>query len=114
MFYLLAVVEYASVAWDGYSEHDSQTPQRIQNRAACRVPIIIRKPVQIMWRDNSITKRQHHNVNTGKVPSYIKCLIPPLVCEISHYSLKNNSIISVPFNFTEILYSIIHYAVEFP
>ena len=34
MSYLLPVVEYASVVWDGCSEQDSQTLQKIQNKAA--------------------------------------------------------------------------------
>ena len=32
--FLLPVVEYESVVWDGCSEQDSQTLQRIQNEAA--------------------------------------------------------------------------------
>ena len=34
MSYLLPIVEYASVVWDGCSEKDSQTLQKIQNEAA--------------------------------------------------------------------------------
>ena len=34
MSYLLPVVEYASVVWDGCSERDSQTLKKIQNEAA--------------------------------------------------------------------------------
>ena len=34
MSYLLPVVEYASVVWDGCSEQDSQILQKIQNEAA--------------------------------------------------------------------------------
>ena len=34
MSYMLPVVEYASVVWDGCSEQDSQTLQKIQNEAA--------------------------------------------------------------------------------
>ena len=33
MSFLLPVVEYASVVWDGCSEQDSQTLQKIQNEA---------------------------------------------------------------------------------
>ena len=33
--YLLPVVEYASVVWNGCSEQDSQTLQKIQDEAAC-------------------------------------------------------------------------------
>ena len=31
MSFVLPVVEYASVVWDGYSEQDSQTLQKTQN-----------------------------------------------------------------------------------
>ena len=34
MSFLLTVVEYASVVWDGCSEQGSQTLQKIQNEAA--------------------------------------------------------------------------------
>ena len=43
-----------------------------------------------------------YNVNTGMVTSYIHDLIPPLVSEISDYTLRNNRIISVPLNRTSI------------
>ena len=46
-----------------------------------------------------------YTVNTGMVPSYtcIRDLIPPLVSEISYYSMRNNRNISVTFNQTRIL-----------
>ena len=34
MYYLLPIVEYASVVWDGCSDQDSQTLQNIQNETA--------------------------------------------------------------------------------
>ena len=34
---LLPAVEYASVVWDGCSEQDSLTLQKIENEEACRV-----------------------------------------------------------------------------
>ena len=43
-----------------------------------------------------------YNVNSGMVPSYIQDLIPPLVCEISDYPLRNNRNIYVPLNRTSI------------
>ena len=36
MSYLLPVVEYASVVWDGWSEQDSQTLQKIKILARCQ------------------------------------------------------------------------------
>ena len=32
--YMLPVIEYASIVWDGYSEQDSQTLPKIHNEAA--------------------------------------------------------------------------------
>ena len=32
--YMLPVIEYASIVWDGCSEQDSHTLQKIQNEAA--------------------------------------------------------------------------------
>ena len=52
MSYMLPFIEYASNVWDGCSEHDSQTPQNIQNEAAR-----LGKPVQRRWMGNSITKK---------------------------------------------------------
>ena len=43
-----------------------------------------------------------YNVNAGLVPSYISDLIPPLVNEISDYTLRNNRNISLPYNRTTI------------
>ena len=34
MSYMLLIVEYASVVWDGCSEQDSVTLQKVQNEAA--------------------------------------------------------------------------------
>ena len=36
MSYLLPVVEYASVVWNGWSEQDSQTLQKIKILARCQ------------------------------------------------------------------------------
>ena len=62
MSYMLPVVEYASVVWDGCSEQDSQTLQKIQNEAARIVTgytrsVSLEKPVQRVWLGNSITKK---------------------------------------------------------
>ena len=40
--YMLPVVEYASVVWDGCSEQDSEILQKIQNEAACLVTRLTR------------------------------------------------------------------------
>ena len=113
MSILLPVVEYASVVWDGCSEQDSQTLQKIQNEAA-RLVTGLNRSVSLEnlfkecgWTTLSKRRQQHklsfmYKVNNGIVPSYIQDLIPPLVSEISNYPLRNNRNISVPFNRTSI------------
>ena len=113
MSFLLSVVEYASVVWDGCSEQDSQTLQKIQNEAARLVTGLTRSVSlenlfkECGWTTLSKRRQQHklsfmYKVNNGIVPSYIQDLIPPLVSEISNYPLRNNRNISVPFNRTSI------------
>ena len=89
MSYLLPVVEYASVVWDGCSEQDSQTLQKIQNEAA-RIVTGLTRTVSLEnlykecgWATLSQRRQQNklsfmYNVNKGMVPSYIQDLIPPL------------------------------------
>ena len=43
-----------------------------------------------------------YSVNAGLVPSYISDFIPPLVCKISDYPLRNNRNISLSYNMTNI------------
>ena len=107
MSYLLTVVVYASVVWDGCSEQDSQTLLNIQNEAAQIVTGLTRSvPLENLYKECRwailLQRRQQHelsfmyNVNSGMVPSYIQDLIPPLVSEIFDYPLRNNGNISVP------------------
>ena len=112
MSYLLPVVEYALVVWDGCSEL-SQTLQKIQNEAARLVTGLTRSVSlknlykECGWLTLSQRRKQHklsfmYNVNAGLVPSYISDLNPPLVNEISDYPLRNNRNISLPYNRTNI------------
>ena len=113
MPYLLPVVEYALVVWDGYSERDFQTVQKIQNEAARLVTGLMRSVSlenlykECGWLTLSQRRQQNklsfmYNVNAGLVPPYISDLIPPLVSEISDYPLRNNRNISLPYNWTNI------------
>ena len=99
MSFLLPFVEYASVVWDGCSEQDSQTLQKIQNEAARLVTGLTRSVSlenlfkECGWTTLSKRRQQHklsfmYKVNNGIVPSYIHDLIPPLVSEISNYPLR--------------------------
>ena len=101
------------MVWDGCSEQDSQTLQKIQNEAARLVTGFTRSVSlenlykECGWLTLSQRRQQlkfsfMYNVNDGLVPSYISDLIPPLVNEISDYSLRNNRNISLPYNRTNI------------
>ena len=79
MSYLLPVVEYASVVWDGCSELDSQTLQKIQNKTARLVTGFTRSVSlenlykECGWLTLSQRRQQHklsfiYNVNAGLVP----------------------------------------------
>ena len=111
MSYLLQIVEYASVVWNGCSKQDSQTLQKVQDEAAGLVTGITRSLSFVYkecgWTTLSQIRQQHklsfmYKVNTGIVASYIQDLIPPLVSEISDYPLRKNRNISVPLNRTSI------------
>ena len=83
MSFLLPVVEYASVVWDGCSEQEHGRTTLSKRRQQYKLSFM-------------------YKVNKGIVPSYIQDLIPPLVSEISNYPLRNNRNISVSFNRTSI------------
>ena len=111
MSYLLPVVEYASVVWDGCSEQDTLFKN---SKKAARIVTGLTRSVSLEnlykecdWVTLSRRRQQHklsfmYNVNSGMVASYIHDLIPPLVSEISDYPLRNNRNISVPLNRTSI------------
>ena len=114
MSYLLPVVEYASIVWDGCTEQDSKILQKMQNEAARLVTGLTRSVSlenlykECGWATLSQRRQQQKiscmcNVNTGMVPSYIQDLIPPIVSENSDYPLRNNRNISVPLNRPSIL-----------
>ena len=111
MSYLLPIVEYASVVWDGCSEQNSQIYKSFKNEAARLVTGLTRSVSleylykKCGWTTLSQRRQQHkrsfiHNVNTDMVPSYIQDLVPTLISEFSDYPLRNNRNISVPFNRT--------------
>ena len=113
MSYMLPIVDYASVVWDGCSEQDSVTLQKVQNKAAPLVTGLTRAVSlenlynECGWATLSQRRQQHtlsfmYNVNTGIVPSYIQDLIPPLVSEVSDYPFRNTRNITVPYNRTSI------------
>ena len=109
MSYMLPIVEYASVVWDGCSGQDSVILQKVKTEAARLVTGLTRYVSlenlykECGWATLLQSRQQHklsfmYHVNTGMVPSNIHILNPPLVCEISDYPLRNTRNITVPYN----------------
>ena len=114
MSYMLPILEYASVVWDGCSEQDSVTLQKVQNEAARLVTGLTRSVSlenlfkECGWATLSQRRQLHklsfmYNVNAGMVPPYIQDIIPPLVSEVSDYPLRDTRNITVPYNRTSII-----------
>ena len=113
LYHLLPIIEYASLVWDGCTQQDSNTLQKIQNEAA-RIVTGLTRSVSLIklynecgWTNLSVRRHQQklhfmYKVNNGLVPSYITDLFPPLVSEISGYPLRNNNNFSTPFTRTNI------------
>ena len=71
MSFLLPVVEYASVVWDGCSEQDSQTLQKIQNEAARLVTGLTRSvSLENLFKnvDGQLCQKEGNNTN------YLSCI----------------------------------------
>ena len=94
LYHLLPIIEYASLVWDGCTQQDSNTLQKIQNEAARIVTGLTRSLSLVKlynecgWTNLSVRRHQQklhfmYKVNNGLVPSYITDLFPPLVSEIS-------------------------------
>ena len=66
MSFLLPVVEYASVVWDGCSEQDSQTLQKIQNEAVRLVTGLTRSvSLENLFKevDGQLCQKEGNNIN---------------------------------------------------
>ena len=72
MSFLLPVVEYASVVWDGCSEQDSQTLQKIQNEAARLVTGLTRSVSKNV--DGQLCHKEGNNINSLSCISLIMAL----------------------------------------
>ena len=92
LYHLLPIIGYASLVWDGCTQQDSNTLQKIQNEAA-RIVFGLTRSVSLVklynecgWTNLSVRRHQQklhfmYKVNNGLVPSYITDLFPPLVSE---------------------------------
>lgn len=111
--YVLPILEYSSIVWDGCSEYDSNTLEKIQNEAA-RIVTGLTRSVSLdklysecCWTPLSNRRKQHKltfmfKATNGMVPSYITELIPPPVRDTTNYPLRNRNNIVTPYTRTEI------------
>ena len=110
--YLLSIIEYSCVVWDGCTVQDINSLQKLQNEAARIVTGLTRSVsldnlyrecgwVSLVERHRQQKLFMYKSVN-GLAPTYISYLIPPSVGEISTYTLPNQNDITVPFCRTEI------------
>lgn len=113
MSYLLPILEYGSVVWDGCTLQNTDILDKIQNEAA-RIVTGLTRSVSLDrlyrecgWLRLSARRQQQKllfmfKVNQNLVPTYIDDLIPPLVRDVSNYPLRNMADYTVPFARTEI------------
>ena len=112
--YVLPVLEYSSVVWDGCSLQDSNALDKLQNEAARIVTGRTRSvSLENLYREcgwTSLAERRKQQklifmfkTMNGFVPSYISDLIPPMIREVTNYPLRNQNNITTPFCRTEIL-----------
>ena len=98
--YLLQIIEYPCVVWDGCTVQDINSLQKLQNEAA-RIVTGLTRSVSLDniyrecgWVSLAERRRQqklifmYKSIN-GPVPTYVSDLIPPSVGEISTYTLRN-------------------------
>ena len=111
--YVLPILEYSSIVWDGCTLQESQTLEKLQNEAARIVTGLTRSVslfnlyrecgwVPLMERRKEQKLVFMYKAIYGIVPSYITDHIPPLVRETTNYPLRNNNNVTVPFTRTEI------------
>ena len=111
--FVLPVLEYSSVVWDGCSQRDEEALERLQNEAA-RIVTGLTRSVSIEnlyaecgWRSLA-ERRKHHKLtfmyraNNNLVPTYITDLIPPVIRETTNYPLRNQNNITTPYCRTEL------------
>ena len=111
--YVLPVLEYSSVVWDGCSDYNTNTLEKIQHEAARIVTGLTRSvSIEKLFTEcgwTTLTNRRiqqkmtfMYKVSNQLVPSYISDIIPPLVSDVSNYPLRNSSNYSVPYTRTEV------------
>ncbi len=101
------ILEYASVVWDGCTEYEKTSLERIQYEAARIVTGLTRSASieniqnEIGWQSLSIRRTMQKLVIMyksihGLTPSYVRNLLPPTVGAVTPYNLRNNHNINIP------------------
>ena len=91
--YVLPVLEYSSVVWDGCSDYNTNTLEKIQHEAAGIVTGLTRSvSIEKLYAECGWTTRTKrrvqpkmtcmYKVSNQLVPSYISDIIPPLVADV--------------------------------
>ena len=112
--FVLPILDYSSIVWDGCSQQDSIALDRLQNEAARIVTGLTRSvTIDNLYREcgwSSLADRRKQLKLTFMyrsanmlVPSYITDLIPPVVRETTNYPLRNQNNIATPYCRTELL-----------
>ncbi|MCG7879943.1 MAG: reverse transcriptase domain-containing protein [Candidatus Thiodiazotropha endolucinida] len=111
--YVLPIIEYSCIVWDGCTAQDCQSLEKLQHEAA-RIVTGLTRSVSLdkLYKECGwLTLKQRrykyklsfmYNVVHENVPSYILDIIPPLVRDTTQYPLRNDNNIMIPRTRTEI------------
>ena len=99
--YVLPVLEYSSVVWDGCSDYNTNTLEKLQHEAARIVNGLTRSVsieklfMECGWTTLINRRIQQkmtfmYKVSNQLVPSYISDIMSPLVSGVSNYPLRNS------------------------
>ncbi len=111
--YMRPILEYSSVVWDGCSDYEKSTLEKIQNEAARIVTGLTRSVSlanlrqEIGWQELSDRRTVQklsimYKADNNITPSYINNLLPPTIRDITNYNLRNRNNINIPSSRLEI------------
>ena len=107
------ILEYADIAWDNCTKYQKEELDKIQHEAA-RIVTGTTKYISIRelnketnWESLESRRQKHklvlfYKMIHGITPNYLSSLVPPLVGDLSGYSLRNSGNIAAPFSRTKL------------
>ena len=112
--YVRPILEYSCLVWNGCTDQNANSLEKLQNEAARIVTGLTRSvSLENLYRECGWESLKHrrtmqqyyfmYKVNNNSVPSYINDLFPPNVRERTNYNLRNREDLSVPYSRTEIM-----------